>query len=246
MANKTPFFLTGGNARIILNNKTVAYATSVSYRISVRHAAPRVLGRFEVEVIQPLTYDVTGSLSIIRYGRGLKSFYGNAAPEGVSELGNSIGSYSSASAAGIVGSALGLPTTDGQWDGRADEAFNPSKFFQSMMFNIEIRQTGLASGGSSNNQFFPEPPAQGGGKDIAAGTALGKVLKKAAQIGNSKISTKSENETPVVTLRDCRFEDMAFSLDKRGVATISMTFRARYADDDTTIARKSGVGQELS
>ena len=216
MASKQPFFLTGGNARILLNNKTVAYATSVNYRISVKHASPRVLGRFEIETIQPLSYDVTGSLSIIRYGRGLQSFFGEGAPNSVTNKGNSIGSYSLASAGGVIGAALGLPTVDGQWDGRADEAFNPSRFFQSMMFNIEIRQIGL----------------------VGAQTT--------SKIGLVGIQTQPKDEIPVVVLRDCRFEDMQFKLSKRGVATIDFTFRARYADDDTFIARKSGVGQEFS
>lgn len=207
MAGKTPFFLTGGNARILLNNKTVAYATDVSYKISVKHASPRVLGRFEVETIQPLAYDVMGTLSIIRYGRGLQSYFGDAAPDNVNNAGNSIGSYGLSSFGGAIGSALGLPTTDGQFDGSPDDAFNPSRFFQSKMFNIEIRQ------------------------------------KIPTNIGQA---TVAKDEAPTVLLRDCRFEDMQFRLNKRGVATIDFTFRARYVDDDTFIARKSGVGQELS
>jgi hypothetical protein len=198
MAGKTPFFLTGGNARILVNNRTVAYAANVTYRISVKNAAPRVLGRAEVEAIQPLTYDVTGSLSIIRYGRGLQSYFGNGAPQGVDNKGNSMGSYGLSSVGGVIGGALGLPNKDGQFDGSPNEAFDPSRFFQSKMFNIEIRQK------------LPD------------------------------------SETPAVLLRDCRFEDLSFQLDKRGVATIQLTFRARYADGDDIIARKSGVGQELS
>ena len=241
MAGKTPFFLTGSNARILLNNKTVAYATNISYRISVKHATPRVLGRAEVEVIQPLTYDVMGTLSIIRYGRGLQSFFAESAPNSVNNLGNSIGSYSSASSNGAIGAALGIPTPDGQWDGRADESFNPSKFFQSKMFNIEIRQTGLTGANTGNNKIIPEPP-----QDFGTHTSAILKFKKIAQATNSKVHTKPENEIPVVVIRDCRFEDMSFELNKKGVATINLTFRARYVDDDTMIARKSGVGQELS
>lgn len=206
MAGKTPFFLTGGNARILLNNKTVAYATNVTYRVSVKHASPRVLGRFEVEVVQPLAYEVTGSLSIIRYGRGLQGYFSDHGPDNVDNAGNSVGSYGLSSFGGALGSALGLPTTDGQFDGSPDDAFNPSRFFQSKMFNIEIRQ---------------------------------KLPKK-------DMSSVGKEETPVAVLRDCRFEDMQFELNKRGVATLNLTFRARYADDDSFIARKSGVGQEFS
>jgi hypothetical protein len=198
MAGKTPFFLSGGNARILVNNKTAAYATNVTYRISVKHATPRVLGRAEIEAIQPLTYDVTGSLSIIRYGRGLQSYFGSRAPQGVDNKGNSMGSYGLSSVGGVIGGALGLPNSSGQFDGSPNEAFDPSRFFQSKMFNIDIRQK------------LPD------------------------------------SETVAVLLRDCRFEDLSFQLDRRGVATIQLTFRARYADGDDIIARKSGVGQELS
>lgn len=197
MAGKTPFFLTGGSARILLNNKAVAYATDVSYRISVKHAAPRVLGRFEVEVVQPLSYEVSGTLSIIRYGRGLKDHFAERAPDSVSNEGNSIGSYSLSS--DIARQALGL-TTNGLSDGATNENFDPSRMFQSKMFNIEIRQ---------------RVPGE-------------------------------KNDVPVVVIRDCRFEDLQFNLNKRGVATLSMTFIARYVDDDTFIARKSGSGQEFS
>ena len=239
MAGRTPFFLTGGNARILLNNKTVAYATDVTYKVSVKHATPRVLGRFEVEVIQPLTYDVMGTLSIIRYGRGLQGFVGDGAPNNVNNKGNGIGSYSLASAAGAIGSALGLPSTDGQWDGKADEAFNPSRFFQSMMFNIEIRQIGLTNAARNNNRFVPSVASRDDG-------LKGLGLERVASAANAFVHTKPQDEVPTVVLRDCRFEDMQFRLNKKGVATIDLTFRARYADDDTFIARKSGAGQEFS
>ena len=202
MSNKVPFFLTGANAKIILNNKTLAFATDVSYRITVKHASPRVLGRFEVEVHQPLSYDVSGSLTIIRYARGLTDFnknHGHTSPEDASRHGDGVGSMTRSSFAGAVGSALGLPTADGQFDGKANEAFVPSRMYQSSMFDIEIRQ---------------------------------------------KLSTGED--VKVVLLRDCRIEESQFSLTKKGVATETLTFKARYADDDSAIARKSGVGQELS
>jgi hypothetical protein len=233
MAGKVPFFLTGANARILLNNKTMAYATDVSYRVSVKHASPRVLGRFEVEVHQPLAYDVTGTLTVIRYARGLKDYYKAGAPQGVNNAGNGIGSMGLSSFGGMVGSALGLPSADGQWDGKADEAFNPSRFFQSKMFNIEIRQKVV------------DIPANK--PDLS--TIGAKVSNFFTQLDDAILSDPTNpagDETSVVLLRDCRMEEMSFSLNKRGVATQTFTFRARYVDDDTFIARKSGVGQELS
>lgn len=199
MAGQVPFFLTGANARILLNNRTVAFATDVSYSVAVKHASPHVLGRFEAEVHQPLAYDVVGSMTIIRYARGIDQYLGNKAAKDASQSGNGMGSFSRADGAGGLKKALGIPSSDGQFDGAADEALNPSRFFQSKMFNIEIRQ----------------------------------------KLGPN-------DETTVVLLRDCRIENFTFELNKRGVAIQRLQFRARYADDDTFIARKSGVGQELS
>lgn len=198
MAGKVPFFLTGANARILLNNRTVAFATDVSYSIAVKHASPRVLGRFEAEVHQPLAYDVVGSMTIIRYSRGLDRYFGSGSPDNAQQDGNGMGSYGRADGASVLKKALGLPTSNG-FDGAADEALNPARFFQSKMFNIEIRQ----------------------------------------KLG-------STDETTVVMLRDCRIENFSFELTKKGVAVQRLQFKARYADDDTFIARKSGVGQELS
>jgi len=239
MAGKTPFFLSGANARILLNHKTVAYATNIAYQVSVKHATPRVLGRFEVEVIQPLSYDVTGTLSIIKYGRGLKSYYGTHAPEGVTNKGDGVGSYGLASFGGGLGSALGLPTADGQFDGAPNEAFNPSRFFQSKMFDIEIRQKIANSSTLGNSK-----PLTLQNFNQAFGQAL---LDKANDaLARDIVTPTKAEETSVILLRDCRFENMSFRLDKKGVATIDLTFRARYADSDDGLAHKSGIGQEYS
>ena len=225
MAATTPFFLTGAAAKILLNNKTVAFATDISYRISVKHAAPRVLGRYEVEVIEPLSYDVTGSFTIIRYSRGLKPFLKETnTPHDANNDGNGIGSFGSGSFGATLGSALGLPTADGQFDGKANESFIPARMFQSKMFDIEIRQKVAAGSTKTQQQNF---------QDTILLNALG---------GTSV----SDNETTVVLLRNCRIEEADFKMTKRGAATQTFSFKARYADDDTYIAAKSGVGQELS
>ena len=224
MAGKKPFFLTGANARIILNNRTVAYATDVSFSVDVRHATPRVLGRFEVEVVQPLSYDVEGTLTIIKYARGMKDYVGEN-PPGVNQKGSGPGSYGSDQ--GILTSALGLPS-GGQFDGGAADNFNPQRFFQSKMFDIEIRQK------------------------IESGNALGggNVFQQVLNFANDFLVPDGLNDSPdttiVARLRDCRFTGMDFRLSKRGLALQTYKFKARYYDDDTVVAGKSGVGQELS
>jgi len=220
---KRPFFLTGANARIILNNKSVAYATDISYAITVKHATPRVLGRFEVETIQPLSYDVEGTLTIIKYARGMKDYIGSP-PNDVNQAGNGPGSYGASN--GILAGALGLPS-GGQFDGGAADNFNPSRMFQSKMFDIEIRQN--------------IPPKAGGN-----GSQLQQALSFLNDILVPDGLNDSNDSTIVVRLRDCRFSGLDFKLTKRGLPLVTMQFKARYADDDTTVARKSGVGQELS
>lgn len=200
MSGKKPFFLTGANAKIIVNGVTIAFATNISYSVAVNHTSPRVLGRYEVEEHQPLAYDVTGTFTVIRYARGLADLIGKgSAPDNVSKRGNGVGSWTQTGAGHEIRKLAGLPNTDFQFDGRADDSLTPSRFFQSQMFDIEIRQ-----------QLH-------GRCDIV-----------------------------VAKLRDCRITGANFQLSKRGAATETFQFKARYADEDTFAARKSGVGQELT
>ena len=221
MSGVKPFFLTGANARIIVNNRTVAYATDISYSISVQHASPRVLGRFEVEVVQPLSYDVDGSLTIIKYARGLKDHMG-VTPSAVNQAGNGLGSFDASQ--GQIARALGLPS-GGQFDGGTSDNFVPGRFFQSKMFDIEIRQK-IPPGTNRN--------------------AVQAVLQGFNDFLVFDGLNASNDDTIVVRLRDCRFTQLDFKLSKKGLPMQTMQFKARYADDDTYIAQKSGVGQELS
>ena len=225
MAKKKPFFLTGANARIILNNRSVAFATDISYSISVRHATPRVLGKFEVETVQPLSYDVSGSLTIIKYARGVKKYLEDSAVDGVSNSGSGVGSF--AGDGNIITDALGLPN-NGKFDGGAGDNFNPARMFQSKMFDIEIHQK------------VPK-------KSI---NTVGEAFTAALNFFNDIFIPDGLNEkddsTVVIRLRDCRFTNLDFKLSKRGLPLQTMQFTARYADDDTGVSGKSGAGQELS
>jgi hypothetical protein len=140
MADVSPFFLTGSNAFVKVDGKVVAYATNISGQITVNHASPRVLGRAEVEVNQPLSYDVSGSISIIKYAQGIRSFIGDGqSPASVSNDGNGPGTLSLNS--GFFGGALGAGQfAAGGSKNAAEEAFNPFTFFQSKQFDIEIYQ----------------------------------------------------------------------------------------------------------
>jgi hypothetical protein len=219
MSGKVPFFLTGGNARIYVNGKLIAFATDVNYRVSVKHASPRLLGKFEVEEHQPLAYDVSGSMTLIRYARGIKDFWGSAAPDKVSQDGDGIGSMGQSGGTLGIKKALGLPNGAGRFDGNADENMNPGRMYQAKSFDIEIRQVlprNSPRDRSTNNELAPD------------------------------LVNVHANETQIVLLRGCRISDMGFTLSRKGAATQQFAFLAQYADDDTMIAATSGVGQELS
>lgn len=237
MAGLTPFFLTGANAKILLNNKTLAFATDMSYTITVRHASPRLLGKYEVETHMPLTYDVTGSFTIIRYARGLMKYLGGNVPQGVLNEGSGVGSWGMDSR-GSLKAKLGLPDSSGNFDGRADEAFNPSRLFQSMTFTIEIRQK-IPSSSSVNKKTHWRN--------------IGEFVSDVGQAVNNKLDPQLESidrakseETTIALIRGCRIEEGQFVVGKHGVATQRFTFKATMVDDDTYTARRSGVGQEFS
>jgi hypothetical protein len=131
MSGKKPFFLTGANAKIVVNNKTLAFATNVSYQVIVNHASPIVLGMYEATSIEPLSYNVSGQFSVIRYVADVKNTGINNVAD--SSTGNGIGNWKSFS------SPSGQP---GKYaaDGRANESLNPGRLDQAVGFEIQIFQ----------------------------------------------------------------------------------------------------------
>ena len=60
-------FITGANAKIKLFNKTMAYATDVSYNVTVQTIPIESMGKYEVHANEPVGYSVDGTFSVIRY-----------------------------------------------------------------------------------------------------------------------------------------------------------------------------------
>jgi hypothetical protein len=138
MAGQVPFFFTGANAKIKVNGVTLAFATNIQYSVAVKHAAPRVLGMYEAHTLEPLMYEVNGSFTVIRYTKGLKDFVKGTTPPDTSNKGNGIGSWGpDNNGLGKAFDTIGIPFSP---EGRADQALNPSKLHQSMMFDIELFQ----------------------------------------------------------------------------------------------------------
>lgn len=135
------FFLTGANAKIKLNGLTVAFATDIAYTIDVKHAAPRLLGMYEPSSVEPLSYDVSGNFTVIRYIKGMAGAVAQV-PDSVSPQGNGIGGYSMApknlKEFADSFSSKNIPTTLN--DGRADLSFDPKSLDVAFRFDIEIYQ----------------------------------------------------------------------------------------------------------
>jgi len=125
MSGKKPFFLTGANAKIKVNGVTLAYAVDLSYSIKVEHATPTVLGMYEASSVEPLSYSVTGTFTIVRYVAEMQQ-----------KTGGSVGTSKKGNGAGTWGRDAGLLKTTG----RAYESFVPSKLSTSSSFSIEIFQ----------------------------------------------------------------------------------------------------------
>ena len=137
MVNVSPFFVTGANCKIKVNGLTLAFATELSYSVSIPHTKARVLGSYEVDSLEPLSYDVGGSFTVIRYISDLKSRLqqlGIGSPSAVSDLGNGIGSWTNL-AANKKNEGLGNGA-----DGRADKSLVPASLQDAVTFDIEIYQ----------------------------------------------------------------------------------------------------------
>ena len=139
MAGRQPFFLTGANAIVKLNSKTMAYCQDVNYSVVIAHALPHVIGMYENISIEPLSYEVSGSFTVIRYANGVHALLGNGAPAGVNPGGNGVGQWGPDNLAGLVFGA----------DGRAKDALDPSTFSQSTGFDIEIFQKVASAAGQT-------------------------------------------------------------------------------------------------
>jgi hypothetical protein len=134
MSGLAPFFITGANAKVRINNLTVAFCADVSYTVTINHATPKVLGMYESVSLEPLSYEVSGSFTLIRYiadASPTNTGNGFGVPNGVANTGNGIGAIGPTNP--VVGQLS--PT-----DGRAFQALDPSTYANGAFFNIEIFQ----------------------------------------------------------------------------------------------------------
>lgn len=137
MSGIRPFFINGANAKIKLNNKTLAFCTDLSYSVQVLHQTPKVLGMYEGSSVEPLGYSVSGSFTIIRYAKNAQTKV-DGSPNGVAknDAGNGVGNWG-AQWDGVGGflARNGIGN-----DGRPNESLDPSKFDNGTTFDIQVYQ----------------------------------------------------------------------------------------------------------
>jgi hypothetical protein len=123
MSGIRPFFITGANAKVKVNDKTLAFCTDLSYSVQVITQTPKILGMYEGSSVEPLGYSVSGSFSVIRYAKDVKSNVGGKSPNGTAgnDAGNGVGNWGSAWGSGL-GSFLARNGVGN--DGRANEALD--------------------------------------------------------------------------------------------------------------------------
>lgn len=233
MSNLAPFFITGANAKLIVNGMTIGMATDVSYKVDVKHAEPHVLGVYETMEIQPLMYEVHGSFTIIRYHQKNIDHMlnrGHNIPAGLRHDKNGLGTWT----IDKLLAQIGVPFGPFANEGRAHQAFDPSKMNKAMMFDIEIKVK-VGHGVST----VSHPPAV----SPLVAAQNGQVLT--GDSFNDSATTAPEIECTLAFIRNCRLTSTDFRVSKRGLATQTYTFAAQYLNEDTFLADMSGVGQQF-
>lgn len=148
MAQVQPTFITGATAKIRLNGKTLAYCQDFSCSIQILTKTPHVLGKYEGDSVEPLSYMVSGGFTVVRYVKGIKSIIGNHSAPGLAEndAGNGVGNWGTAwgGKPGDILARNGIASNDG----RAHEALDPSKFAAGTSFDIQVFQKATDSTGA--------------------------------------------------------------------------------------------------
>ena len=224
MGGKTPFFITGSNCKLKINGVTMAYATDLSYSVTIAHQSMKILGVYEADTQEPLGYSISGTFTLIRYIEGVKSkgkegFWLSGmppCPNGAHDRGNGVGSFTRND---VIGNTVGNFSNEGN----AHQSLDPSKLSQSTTFDIELYQK------------LP-------GTEVS-GTSVGDFLQ-GRQAGWNRGS--NTGVLGISRLRDCKITGVITNVNKRGLMTQTFNFIANYLDEDSFLSSASGVGQQYT
>jgi len=142
MANLIPSFANGSALKIVVDGKTIAYATNLSFSDDVTHAGVGGVGSYSYDALEPVQYAARGGFSITHYSK--------AAMTAV-KAGNTAGLATSAAsqAPARSGDKDSLNGGDGN-SFLVANSFNPINLLTSRTFDIQVFQgaadaTGLRS-----------------------------------------------------------------------------------------------------
>ena len=131
MAGVKPGLITGSNAKLKFDGKTLAYATDVQYSVDTAVIPVEVMGHFEVIANEPIAITVAGSFTVVRYAKGAAIAAGDSSTlPGASANGNGIGQ-------------LGGP--------KQKDAFNPKNILQSSTVDMDIFQKAIGPNGTESS-----------------------------------------------------------------------------------------------
>jgi hypothetical protein len=226
MAGVRPFFITGANAKVRLNGKTLAFCTDLQYSVSILTQTPKILGMYEGSSVEPLGYSVSGSFTVIRYAKDAQANVGAVPPQGIAtnDAGNGIGNWGAAWGGGL-GSFLAANGVGN--DGRPNEDLDPSKLANGTTFDIQVYQ------------HIPSPAPVSQTIEAQVGNTLQNITN--ALTGSS---TDTNGVLGVANIRNARITQADFQLTKKGAAIQRFNFVALYCDEDAFVANFSGIGQQ--
>jgi hypothetical protein len=134
MANRSPSFVTGNNCKIVVNGVVIGYATDLTYGVEVSHQPVFLCGMYEPTKIEPLSYVVSGSFTLIRYVWKAKGNV-DGANAGMNDVGNGIGNWTPNSDKGAL-KLLGAGA-----DGQTYRSLDPKWLKWALSFDLEVFQS---------------------------------------------------------------------------------------------------------
>jgi hypothetical protein len=227
MASTKPTFITGANAKIRLNGKTLAFCQDFTCSVQILTKTPKVLGKYEGDSVEPLGYVVSGSFTVIRYAKGIRGALGDGHfPHGLAEndAGNGVGNWGTAWG-GKLGDKLSRNGIGN--DGRAHEALDPSKFSNGTTFDIQVFQKIPVGGGTSSDSVFQTVTNVLNGGPIPGLNSSGPG------------DTQTVDYLGVLNIRSARITQADFSINKRSPGIERFNFVALYVDGDGFVANAS-------
>lgn len=237
-----PTFITGATAKIRLNGKTLAFCQDFNCTVQVLTQTPKVLGKYEADSVEPLSYLVSGGFSIVRYAKGVRDALKGAdgqlggIPKGLAEndAGNGVGNWGTL----WDGSAGGWAARNGflSNNGRAHEALDPSKFATGTTFDIQVYQKVIFNPGSGNHTIQTTSGKVDDTLSVLSGGNL-----DGPGTGSNLGGRTDIDYLGVLNIRNARITQAAFGMSKRQVASERFTFVAIFVDGDGFVANPSGV-----